>query len=103
MFQDVEGAVFSINDTVRHLKPNMSVPGDDVLTLIDADGESRKPARGLFNTGNIRVLLTSSPRGREDRKWLTQRVGDTHAVYVMKPWSWEEILVTSFVFSAWLM
>ena len=103
VFQDVKGVVFSINDTVRHLRPNMSVPGDDVLTLIDADGESCKPARCLFNAGNIRVLLTSPPRGRKDRKWLTQMVRDTDAVYVMKPWSWKEMLVTSFVFSAWSM
>ena len=102
-FQDMEGQVFFIHDTVRHLTPNMSVPGDDVLALIDADDETREPDGDLFDTGNFRVLLTSSPRGRKDRRWLTQMVRNTNAVYVMKPWSWEEMLVTSFVFSAWLV
>ena len=99
MFQDIKGGVFLITGKVLRMKGNVVVPGDDMLSLVDADGESCVPNGNLFDTPNLRILLTSSPRRRQDRKWLTQFVGDSMATFVMEPWSWEELVVASFVHS----
>jgi len=99
VFQDKGGAIFFIGDEVRHEKGRVVVPGDDVLTLVDADGKSCIPNQFLLDATNLRVLLISSPRSRDDRKWLTQDVKETEAVFVAEPWSREELLVTSFVYS----
>lgn len=103
VFQDKGGGVSLINDEVTHYKDKAVVPGDDVLVLIDADGKFSTPHQFLLDTVNFRVLLISSPRSRDDRKWLIQDVRDSHAVFVAKPWSREEFLVTSFVYSARLI
>jgi hypothetical protein len=100
VFQDKGRAVFFVGDEVRHEKGRVVVPGDDVLALVDADGESCIPNQVLLDATNLRVLLISSPRSRNDRKWLTQDVKETQAVFVVKPWSREEFLVMSFVYSA---
>jgi hypothetical protein len=103
VFQDKGGAVFFISDEVLHEKGRVVVPGDDVLALVDADGECCIPNQFLLDAANLRVLLISSPRSRDDRKWLTQDVRETQAVFVAEPWSREELLVTSFVYSAQLI
>ncbi|KAM6504274.1 hypothetical protein JOM56_001217 [Amanita muscaria] len=98
VFQDMRGEVFIIDDkTVRPLKDTSAVSQDvgDVLTLIDADGNSCRPNKRIFSDYNHRILLTSSPRGINNRKWLTQIVQDLDAVFVMEPWSREEFVVTS--------
>ena len=103
VFQDKAGGVFLISDKVPHKVVSVVLPQDDVLVLVDADGTKRTsymPNQFLLDTANLRVLLISSPRSRNDRKWLTQDVRDAHAVFVSKPWSREELLVTSFVYSA---
>jgi len=97
----MEGEVFVIGDTVRPPKGIPAVSKDvDVLTLVDADGASCQPNRYLFSDYKHRILLTSFPRGSNDRKWLTQIVQDLDAVFVMEPWSREEFVVASFVYSA---
>ena len=96
----MKGDVFVIDDTVRQHKRTSNIPRDDVLTLVDAEGAFCQPNLYLFNASNLRILLTSPPRNRKDRKWLTQFVGETGAVFVMEPWSREELLVASFVYSA---
>ncbi|KAF8346217.1 hypothetical protein F5887DRAFT_1073864 [Amanita rubescens] len=97
VFQDIDGNAFIIDDTVRPLMDRLAVSEDvtDILALVDADAESSVPNRDLFKVPNLRILLTSSPRKRDDRKWLTHRVQDLHAVFIMKPWSREEFVVTS--------
>ena len=45
-----------------------------MLVLVDADGEICIPHFYLLDPSNLRVLLTSSPRRRKDRRWLTQSV-----------------------------
>jgi hypothetical protein len=45
------------------------------------------------------VLMTSSPRNSKDRKWLTQDVGDSEAVFVVESWSREEPAIASFTYS----
>src|SRR5687768_3556229 len=95
------GNVFLINGEVRQENGNMDVPGEDVLALVDADGKScTTPDQRILDTPNLRVFLTSSPRSREDRKWLTQSVQDSVAAFITEPWSRDELLVTSFVHSA---
>jgi hypothetical protein len=101
----MEGEVFIIDHTVRSAQ-GTAMPNpedDDILSLVDADGASCQPNRYLYTNYNHRILLTSSPRGRDDRKWLTQRARDQHAVFVMEPWLREEIVVALFVYSAWLV
>jgi hypothetical protein len=103
VFQDKGGGVSLISDEVLQKEGSVVVPGDDVLALVDADGKSCTPKQFLLDTANLRVLLISSPRSRDDRKWLTQDVRETQAVFVAKPWSREEFLITSFVYSAQLI
>ncbi|KIM91762.1 hypothetical protein PILCRDRAFT_138705 [Piloderma croceum F 1598] len=99
VFQDMAGELFLINDAVRHITSRGKIPQEDILALVDADGEVGEPRSALFDTSNLRVLLVSSPKGREDRRWLTQSVGDIDAVFVMMPWSREEFLVASLFIS----
>jgi hypothetical protein len=99
MFQDIEGHVFIINDEVLHQKEKVVIPGDNVLALVDADGDSGVPKSNLFLTSNIQILLTSLPRDRKDRKWLTQIIRDRAAAFIMELWSWEELVVALFVHS----
>ncbi|KAF8227336.1 hypothetical protein L208DRAFT_308386 [Tricholoma matsutake] len=95
MFQDMQGEVFVIDDTVHPPKDTLVAleDVDDVLTLVDADGASCQPNRYLFRDYKHRILLTSSPIGRADQRWLTQIVQDLDVVFVMEPWSREEIVV----------
>jgi len=53
VFQDMLGEVFLINDKVWHQKGSVVVPGDDVLTLVDADGEFCKPSPYLLGAYNL--------------------------------------------------
>ena len=89
------GNVFLITDTVLPQKGRVTAPGEDVLTLVDADGRSPIPNDNLFYTPNLRILLTSSPRSRADRRWLKQNVQDEGAAYVVSPWLQDEWLVAS--------
>lgn len=99
MFQDMKGQVFLIGDEVSRKDDVVNIPRGEFLTLVDADDEFCKPDPYLLDFINFRVLLTSPPRSRTDRKWLTQYVKDSSAVYIMEPWSREELLLTSFVYS----
>jgi hypothetical protein len=99
VFQDIEGRVFIINDEMLHQKEKVVVPGDNVLALVNADGDSGVPKRNLFLTSNIRILLTLLPRDRKDRKWLTQIIRDRAAAFVIELWSWEELVVVWFMHS----
>jgi hypothetical protein len=73
---DAEPTVFriqrKITDRVTHEMGIVDVPGDDILALVDAGGESYKPKESLFKVFNLRILSTSPPRRRGDRKWLDQ-------------------------------
>ncbi|KIL60447.1 hypothetical protein M378DRAFT_168196, partial [Amanita muscaria Koide BX008] len=92
----MDGMVFIIGNTVRPLgAPGVSDDADDVLTLVDADDTVCRPDKHLFRHKQYRILLTSSPKKNEDRKWLTQRVGDSQGMFMMMPWSREEFVVAS--------
>jgi len=100
VFQDVHGTVFTVGNTVRRLgTPGVSVDADDVLALVDADNAVSQPNKHLFDNGEYRILLTSSPKKKDDRRWLKQLVGP-HSMFIMEPWSREELVVTSFVHPA---
>jgi len=95
VFQDMFGDVFLITDEVRSQAKDITVPGNDVLALIDADGPICQPYKYILRNPNLRILLTSSPRSSKDRKWLRQHVRDEYAVYVVTPWSQNEWLIAS--------
>lgn len=63
-FQDQGGKVFTINDRVQRENGKVVVPGDDVLTLIDADRDCCVPNQYLLDAIDLRILLMSSPRRR---------------------------------------
>jgi hypothetical protein len=96
LFQDMSGQVSYINNEVQNQFTTMAIPGQDVLALVDADNLVCVPHTRLFKP-NIRVLLISSPMTRPDRRWLTQYVGDSDAVFIVKPWSQENLVVAMFV------
>ena len=101
VFQDISGKVFIIGNTVRPLgKPGVPVDADDVLVLVDADNTVCQPNDYFFDHGKYRILLVSPPSKKEDQRWLKQFVG-LHALFMMNPWSREELVVASFVHSAW--
>ena len=101
VFQDRDGTVFIIGDTVRPLGAlKVSDDADDVLTLVDADDTGR-PNNDLFRHDEYRILVTSSPKKNKDhRRWLTQRIGDQHAMFMTEPWSREELVVATCVYFA---
>jgi hypothetical protein len=73
--------------------------GHDVLALVDADGSYCQPHESILTTAKLRILLTSSPRTKRGRGWLTQNVHDEHASYIVGPWEWKEIAIALFVTS----
>ena len=100
VFQDISGKVFIIGNTVRPLgTPGVPVGADDVLVLVDADNKDCQPNNYLLDRKEYRILLTSSPKKKEDRIWLKQRVGG-NARFIMDLWSREELVVASLVHSA---
>ena len=104
VFQDTEGTVFTINDEVRRQTGRVvTVPGDDVLALVDGSDKFYQPARSIRTARNLRTLLKSSARARRDRRWLTQIVKDLYASYVIGPWQWNELAIASFVASLWFI
>ena len=92
--------VFIVGDTISPLgAQEVFKDADDVLTLVDADNTVCQPHDLLFRHAKCRILLTSSPKKNQDRKWLTQIVGQD-AMFMMNLWSREELVVASFVHSA---
>ena len=89
------GDVFIIRDEVECQNKRIDISGDDVLVLVDTDSRKCIPHHYLLDPSNLRVLLTSSPRSRKDRCWLTQSVRDEKAAFVMEPWLPKEFLVSS--------
>jgi hypothetical protein len=92
----VDGIVYIVGDEVRR-QTRMEVPRGDVLALVDGDGKFRLPDDSLLNTTNLQILLTSPLMNRKDLRWLTQNVQNPYASYVVGPWQWNEIAITSFV------
>jgi hypothetical protein len=69
----------------------------DVVALVDADGHKAviTPRNVLMTSDNIRIILTSSPRKPEDRKWLKQLNVPEHLwVRMMDIWSEKELIIT---------
>ena len=97
LFQDMSRWVSYINNEVQDKFTTMVIPGQIVLVLVDADNRIGVPHTCLFKH-NIQVLLISSPRTRLDRKWLTQYVGDTDVVFIMKAWLQENLVVAMFIY-----
>jgi len=88
------GSVFFIDDQVSD---EGDVNGDDVLALVDADGEEYIPNERILGNPIYRVLLTSSPRLNGDRKWMKQHCHYTGQVLVMEPCSLDEVILMGLV------
>ncbi|KIM35003.1 hypothetical protein M413DRAFT_449955 [Hebeloma cylindrosporum] len=100
VFQSKNGAVYTIDDQVRkHLGSSEHFLKADVLTLVDGDGKVGEPHDDLTSALNFRILLTSFPRPKTDRRWLTQDVHDPLASFVVGPWQWKEFAITSIFLS----
>ena|ERR1700722_7648259 len=97
VFQNTKSDVFIVDDTVELCDGNVEIPGEDVLTLVDADRDHCVPNEFLLEASNLRIVLTSSPRTRQDRKWIQQYGPYTIMVLVMEPWTNEEILLSACV------
>jgi hypothetical protein len=72
-------------------------PEDDVVALVDADGQGSvvSPRNVLFCSRGIRIILASPPRESRDRKWLKQsNVAEHVRVRTMDIWSEEELIIT---------
>jgi hypothetical protein len=98
VFQDLYGTVFTIGRDVQRQMHAVNVEGSDVLTLIDGDGNF-SPVPIILGNNKLRILLISSPKDRQERKWLIQNVHDDHASYVVGTWEWKECAIASFVTS----
>lgn len=100
IFQNKSGVVYTIDDQVRkHLGSSEHFLKPDVLTLVDGDGKVGEPHDDLTSALNFRILLTSFPRPKTDRRWLTQDVHDPLASFVVGPWQWEEFAIASIFLS----
>jgi len=72
--------IFTINDEVRRQTGRaVTVPGNDVLALVDGSDKFYRSARRIRTTPNLQTLSKSSVRARHDRIWLTQIVKDLYA------------------------
>ena len=96
VFQDRDQNVFVITDKVTPLKESVFY-GNDILTLVDADGQNCEPHGSLLDTNEFRMLVTSSPRKETDRRWLKQNIRNSSAAIIMAPWSPEEFIIMSSV------
>jgi hypothetical protein len=73
------------------------VNGNDVVALVDADGNNCIPVEYILDQRK-KILLTSSPRTSQDRKWLNQHA-TRGAVFIMEPCSPEETVLMGCVYS----
>jgi hypothetical protein len=96
IFQSKEGTVYQISDTVEQLA-RYSVPilaGDDVVALVDGDGDPAAPALEVLDSG-ARIVITTPPQDKESRKWMEELPGGPQATtFMMNPWSLKEHLLT---------
>jgi hypothetical protein len=100
VFQNAKSDVFIIGDTVEYCEGTVDLHGDDVLALVDADRSHCTPNDFLLEARNLRIVLASSPRTREDRKWVTQYCPFTELILVMEPWTIEELFLSTYVHTA---
>ena len=96
----MDGDVYTISHEVKRQIDKVEVKGDDILALVDADGESCEPKLIISEVVGLRILLTTFPKSRQKRRWLVQNVHDEDALYIVGPWHWHEIAIASFVTSA---
>lgn len=60
MFQDIGGEVLLVDDEVWHKHGRVVAPGDDVLTLVDADGKFCIPNSHFLDTANLRATSVTA-------------------------------------------
>jgi hypothetical protein len=73
--------------------------GQEVVALVDADGKGAEstPRHVLLCDQKIRVILASSPRGPEERKWLKQsNTAESQRLRMLDVWSDAELVITGY-------
>jgi hypothetical protein len=105
-FQTMGGTVYYVSDVVQRIdEPDVEAriidplqDASDVVALVDADGKSdmHTPHCILLYARNIRVILTSFPRGPESKRWLKQsNVPEGLRVRMMDIWSEAELFIAA--------
>jgi hypothetical protein len=97
VFQSKKGEVFGIENTVQHWDAAVSHPRHETLMLVDADGSFHVPSDDVLEGQNLQIVLTSSPRTKDDRKWLRQYSPYDGRTVVMEPWTKEELFLSVYV------
>ena len=106
-FQTLGGSVYYISDMVQKIDdPEREVTIEDknqdpsdIVALVDADCKTgiHTPRTILLCSRNIRVILASSPRDSESRKWLKQLgVPEPSRARIMDIWSEAELVITAY-------
>ena len=97
MFQNKAGNVFLIRDTVERRNGNLVLEEIDVIALVDADGNNCAPSDNITDAANLKIVLASSPRSRQDRRWLTQDTQSRGETWVMAPWTTKDLFLSAYV------
>lgn len=96
----VSAAVEKIEDPDREVTKHDELQDpSDVVALVDADGrkEIHTPRGVLTCTHNIRVIVASSPRDPDSRRWLKQlNVPEASSARMMDIWSEAELVITAY-------
>jgi hypothetical protein len=86
--------IFEAGKPVRRIAEGANVPklqGKDIWALVDGDVDDGRPHPGLINKPKVRIVMASSPKTRDSRKWMKQAVCGAAMIY-MKTWSVDELL-----------
>ncbi|TDL17102.1 hypothetical protein BD410DRAFT_794677 [Rickenella mellea] len=102
-FQTEDGRLFFISEEVTLVDARtLHKAGDNVVALVDADLSTARPQPVLLTSTDIQTIVTSSPKSKEDQKWLDQVGGGRRGmIYAMDLWSYQEFMVAGAFFFPW--
>jgi len=97
LFQSRKSLFVFDNDSVRVQEDFIDLPGLDIWALVDGDAKDAQPADLLLSpfVPNVRVIMASSPKTKDDRTWLNQKSGKAMMMY---PWTMQELRVAASFF-----
>jgi hypothetical protein len=82
--------LFEAGKPARNITKVPHLQGDVIWALVDGDVDGGQPHPHLIDWPSIRIVMASSPRTPESRKWLKQKVA-ADALLFMKTWSVKEL------------
>jgi hypothetical protein len=75
---------------------NVLPPDEDIVAFVDADKRTFEPSDMFIRAGNVRCIITSSPKITSIDLWMKQ--AKRKAVTIATDlWSSEELLIAGFV------